>query len=70
MRRFWQIDIDRNFKTMDFDAIENTDFLNFWKSIDEMKVDFIVTQDEKMIKYQETFKAVPPVQELLKLMVI
>ena len=67
MRRFWQMDIDRNFKTMDFDVIQETDFMNYWKSIDENGLGFYSYQDKEMAEYQETFKAIPPIQEFIEM---
>ena len=68
MRRFWQMDIDTNFKTMDFDIIEDSDFLNYWLAIDENDdVGYYSHKDEEMTNYQETFKAVPPVQEFIEM---
>ena len=66
MRRFWQMDIDKGVKTMDFKKIEQTDFLKFWQAIDENGNGFYSTNDEKMLEYQEKFKAVPPVQEFIE----
>ena len=67
MRRFWQIDIDREKQTMDFDTIETTEFLKYWKSIDENGEGFYNYDEKEMIEYQETFKAVPPIQEFIEM---
>ena len=67
MRRFWQIDIDRDKHTMDFPTIETTEFLKYWQSIDENGDGFYNYDEKEMIEYQETFKAVPPIQEFIEM---
>ena len=67
MRRFWQMDIDREVQTMDFDTIEATEFLKYWQSIDENGEGYYNYSEKEMIAYQETFKAIPPIQEFIEM---
>ena len=57
MRRWWQMEINKAFDHMDFEAIEAEDFMSFWKSVDENGVGYY-NQEEDMLAYQNTFKAI------------
>ena len=66
MRRWWQIDIDRYYDTMDFESIEGANFIDYWRAIDETEEEgFYNGQSKEMIRYQETFRATSSTEDFL-----